>query len=124
MATPRTKLTVRLRPEQHTRIADDARAAGMTVNDYVVTCALAKHADSENMAQFRALLAEQTRAHVAAIDGGFGELVDAIDERNKQAAEVTGASNAEQLDAFKRGMQEVVGWLKANVVTTAKGGAK
>jgi len=124
MATPRSKVTIRLRPEQHTRIANDARAAGMTLNDYVVTCALARHADSENMAQFRALLAEQTRAQVAAIDSGFGELVDALDERNKQAAEVADASNAAQLDAFKRGMQEFAGWLKANVMTTAKGGAK
>lgn len=124
MATPRTKLTIRLRAEQHARIADDARAAGMSLNDYVVTCALARHADSENMEQFSALLAEQTRAQVAAIDSGFGELLEALDQRNKQAAEVADASNAAQLDAFKRGMQGLLVWLKENVVTTAKGGAK
>jgi len=65
MATPRTKVTIRLRAEQHSRITDDARAAGMTLNNYVVTCALARHVDNENMAQFRALLSEQTRAQVA-----------------------------------------------------------
>ena len=124
MATPRSKVTIRLRPEQHTRIANDARAAGMTLNDYVVTCALARHADAENIAQLSALLAEHNRVQVAAIDSGFGELLEALDQHNKQAAEVADASNSAQLDAFKRGMQEVVGWLKANVVTTVKGGAK
>lgn len=124
MATHRSKVTIRLRPEHHRLIADDARAAGMTINDYVVTTALASHTDAENMAQFRALLSEQTRAQVAAIDSGFGELVDALDERNKQAAAAAAESNAAQLEAFKRGFREFAGWLKENVSMTAKGGVK
>jgi len=124
MATPRTKVTIRLRAEQHSRITDDARAAGMTLNKYVVTCVLARHADTENMAQFRAMLAEQTRVQVAGIDSGFGELVDALDERNKLTIEAVDASNEKHLAEIKRILQGVVEWARESLEPKAKGGAK
>lgn len=124
MATPRTKVTIRLRQDQHSRIADDARAAGMTLNKFVVTCALARHADNENMAQFRTLLAEQTRAQVAAVDSGFGELVDTLDERNKLTIEAIEGSNEKHLAEIKRILQGVANWARESFEPKVKGGAK
>jgi hypothetical protein len=96
----------------------------MTLNNYVVTCALARHADNENMAQFRALLSEQSRVQVAGIDSGFGELVDALDERNKLTLEAVNASNEKHLSETKRILQGVVDWARESLEPKAKGGVK
>jgi len=124
MAKQRIKVTVRLAPAQHAAIANDARAMGMTLNDYIVTCMRAEHTDTENMAQLRALLADQTRSQVAAIDSGFGELVDALDERNKQTIEAAEASNEKHLEEIKRILQGFVGWARDSLEPKSKGGVK
>ena len=124
MATPRAKVTIRLRPEQHNRISESARGVGMTINDYMVTCSLARQTDNENMAQICALLAEQTRAQVTAIDSGFGELLDALDERNRQAADAGIAADKERRDELKAIMQKFMAWVQENVEPKTKGGAK
>lgn len=105
MATIRKQVILRMTEAERARITESARTVGMTVNRYMLQCALARGHDSEQDARLRASLKEHR---------------DAVDERLAEVAAwlETALTSAQAKHA------EDFGKLATYLTTKLGGGAK